>query len=240
MLSACTSGEPEDATQAAKTVTGAAGDPSMSTTDAAVPITTGDVEQRVFFNATLAKEAEAPNIKADVKKDSRGKFNMVTLDVYQPFPATLPILVRARSNQAWETTPVVCRAKVTIEGNPQALAEIQFVWGKEAKQQPHEVTADVMAALPTVPESVLVVLRADTLLLPPGTDPATVDPATATAPEASSTVLLSNPVRINFHNEPAPDTAAEAIPAPAPEAAVEPAPAPEATEPAEAPAAPAQ
>lgn len=206
-------------------------------------VTLGDVEQTVFINATIAEADRAPSVKVDEIEDRRKRVTLVTVDVYQPYPEDLPISYTVDSRRNWKETPVVVRGRFIFEGRPETFGDFHTLLGEFANRGEFTKTVDLMDHLPEVPETVLVLVRAEGLLMEPGTDEKAIDPATATVPEDRIANLMSNPIRINFHNEPMPVTAApETTPtspvgAPAP-AAPEAAPAPVAPEAAPAPAAP--
>jgi len=200
-----------------------------------IEVTAGDVEQKIYTNATIMEPDRGPTVKVDEVADARGRINLVTVDVYRPYPEQLPVTFRTVSMRNWMDTPVAIRGKVVAEGRPETFAETLVVYGKEAARNDLETKVDLMQALPEPPDTLLLLWKADAVLLPRGTDEATVDPATATASEERTTQLMSNAVRVNFHDEPAPGAGESAAPAPAPAAAApEPAPAP--VEPAPAPA----
>jgi hypothetical protein len=50
-----------------------------------------------------------------------------------------------------------------------------------------------------LPETTLVIAETDAVLLPPTTDLSTIDVATVQGTAQTQSVLLSNPIRINFH-----------------------------------------
>jgi hypothetical protein len=213
MLNACTDNGPADMTQAGKQATGAADDSKSVPRPAAMAdVTTGDVEQKVFINGTLAPGVVPDNIKVDEVKDPRGKFNLVNLDIYPPFPEHLNLQFEVKTTRNWEGTPLVLRCKATIEGKPEPIGGMEFVWSKDALRTPQSTSIDVMPALQPLPDTVLVAMRADALLMPTGTDATLLNASNATTPEDRTTGLISNPIRINFHKEAAPAASAAQTP----------------------------
>ena len=65
-----------------------------------------------------------------------------------------------------------------------------------AREEIANANIDVLGDLQEVPETMLVVVEAQAMLLPEETDVRALDPANTTAPPADTTKLLSNPVRI--------------------------------------------
>lgn len=163
-------------------------------------VTIGDVEQKVFISTTLE---EGPGFTAQEFVDPRSRVTMVTANVASPAPSHLNIVVRMKAERNFLDTPVVMRGKVVCDAVSEPLATFTRVFGQEAvKMDELVLTTDLMKALTDIPDTTLVTTEIDTLLLPKGTDEATVDPLTATTTPERRTTMLSNPVRINFADDP--------------------------------------
>jgi hypothetical protein len=90
----------------------------------------------------------------------------------------------------------VVRTKVFRDNTK--IDEFAVVLGADAMSKPFVQSLDVLSGLPAAPASLLVHAQADVILMPAGTDPATVDPKTAAAAADTTGAVLSNPMRINF------------------------------------------
>jgi hypothetical protein len=165
----------------------------------------GDAEQLSRIAATLAERSQSPLVEEKTMESPREEIVLSTVQVEQPFPAELWIKFSNRATQSFETQPIVVRARVFRDN--EEIGQYQTVLGKYATgwqqavdtpQLPLEFEFDVLAGLPALPDTMLVHVEAELSLMPPGTDEATLDPATATAAVDLVTVKRSNPVRINF------------------------------------------
>lgn len=182
------------------------------------PVNIGDVEQAVQIQVTLATEPLPPNYVQELMMDPRKDLNLARVTVSPPLPDALPVKVAITSRRGFPTTPVVLRLKAYAD--EREVGSYTAVLGKEADQNNLIWTVDPLAGVPGLPDSLLVLVKGEALLMPEGTDPATVDPATATVPpERHTSTVLSNPLRVTFEKGAASGgPAAPATPAPAPEA----------------------
>jgi hypothetical protein len=160
----------------------------------------GDVEQTIFIETNLAKEAQLQNIEARESKDARPKLNMLELRIHKPYPLELPFDVTARSSVDFTTCPVVIRVKILLDGIE--IGSFNGVVGKSPLVRTFAQTKiDILKGRVTLPKSMLLTVKADALLMPEGTDIATIDPVTATTTPERRTIILGNPVRIDFVEE---------------------------------------
>ena len=172
-------------------------------TGAAPPMSTpaedniGDLEQTVFVEAAVAEKSRGPNIETTPLVDSTGRMNLFTVDVSPPFPEELWLNVRVRARRSFPKNPGVLR--IAITDGDEILDTFGTVVGRTSTPSVREHSVNVLAARDTIPETMLITLDVEALLMPEGTDPDTVDPMTAEVPESRfSRALATPPVRINF------------------------------------------
>lgn len=166
----------------------------------------GDVEAQVRVEV-VPEFAEPPaNVDITLLADSRDHVNLVTVDVTPPHPPSFPLLVRIASDESFYETPVVLRGGVYVELPDSEEIEIDrfhYVLGEDAQLNTEERRLDLADHIKApYPATVLVVCRVPALLMPPGTDEEAIDPETAEVDEVRRSVLLSNPLRINFGEQP--------------------------------------
>lgn len=199
----------------------------------------GDVEQTLHVEVVLAPESALPNIGVRKTEDSRPRLNLLELNVNPPYPSDLNLIVQGRTSNDFSTSPVVIRMKLYLDDVE--VGSLNGVVGKAPFDTIFaQQTVDVWKDKTDLPKSMLVIARGEALLMPEGTDIATIDPATATTTPERIAQLMSNPVRINIRgdddtasDETAPSEATDssvdvppAEPAPAVDAVESPAPAP--------------
>lgn len=172
--------------------------PGVLESEPKAPLEVGAVEATVQLEATLAERSQAANVTAEEMVNARSVLDLTTITVSAPTPPDLWVKFKVKCNQDFPETPVVMRAKVLMEGKEvDSFARILA----DNVRDTEEHTMDVMAKVTDPPESLLLYAQAELLLLPEGTDPASVDPATASAPGERRGSVISNPVRINFVRE---------------------------------------
>jgi len=156
----------------------------------------GDVEASLRLEAKVGAASSGPSVKVDETLDFRQKLVMTTVDVAPPAPKEFRVTLTLTSSSAFNEAPVAVRAKVFRDE-----AEVGYfavALGADAMKRPFEHSVDVLAGLSSAPNTMLVHAEAEVILLPAGTDPATVDlKATKGTPDTTGS-LLSNPMRINF------------------------------------------
>lgn len=156
----------------------------------------GDIEASIKINAVLAGKSAAANVKADSLINERQELNMTTITVTPPAPAELWVTAVVRCRTGFGDTPVLLRAKVMRD--KQEIDSFAFILGADASAATHEYSVNALKDLPAAPETSLLHVQAEFLMFPNGTDPAAIDPATATLPEERIGHMMSNPVRINY------------------------------------------
>jgi hypothetical protein len=180
----------------------AAPDPSIMVKEG---IDIGDVEHGVRLEVTLPEDARPPQVQVEEMRDLKKDLNMVIVTLKDPALAALPVQVKIFAGADTSTQPVVLRGRVMRDNA--AIASFHTILSPAADRvvlldgQPFPdltFNCDTLKAMEPRPASYLIHVEADAFLMPAGTDPATLDAATATAVPTSTTTLLSNPVRVNL------------------------------------------
>lgn len=199
LLNGC---DPKPAAKATANGAAAAEDPTVLTKKG---LDIGDVEYNVRLEASILETARTPALKVEEMRSLKKDLNMVTVDVQEPVPATIPIYVRILANLDTAKQPIVLRGKVfrdtTVIGEfntvvSSAISRTLMMDGQPVPDWAFEV--DALKGLESRPESLLIHVESEALLMPLDTDPTTLDASTATTFPTSTTMLISNPVRINF------------------------------------------
>jgi len=154
------------------------------------------VEHALHLTGALAPQSEAANVTADEMVSARSFVNLTTITVAPPYPEALWVTFRVKSTANFPDAPVALRTRIHID--QEVVDTFSMVLGADATKTSKEQAIDVLAHVAAAPETMLVHARADAVLLPEGTDPASVDPDTVTAPPERTGTVMSNPVRINF------------------------------------------
>jgi hypothetical protein len=202
-------GDDEEPTEAAETPRVTAAEPGVRP----LAVNVGDVEAQFEILARLPEGWSHPRVETELFGDRRADVQYLRLRLLPPYPESLPVRFTLSGEEQFADTPVVFR--VDIERGDEVISEFNAVMGKDARTAIVEQTVDVMAGwTPPAGDSVLVMARAEALLMPEGTDETTINPGTATTTPARTTEVRSNPVRLQFVEAPAPEAAAPAEPAP--------------------------
>jgi hypothetical protein len=178
----------------------------------------GTVEQSVTIELSIAEVDLPQGVALEELRTPRRELTMVTASVPAPAPSQLIVSATVRSSTAFIQRPVAGRATIYREQGlggpgttPEPLGTFNFVLGRYANvtQLPDgtprrlpETQVDAFAGLQTPPDTMLLYAKAELIYLPEGTDEASVDPATATAAPADTTMRMSNPLRINIARAP--------------------------------------
>ncbi len=175
---------------------GPSGESGIVTSEPERGVNIVDVEYAVHIHGGLAKQSEAPNITVDKLVNARNYVDLATITVNPPYPEGLWVTFQTSSVEDFFDTPVALRAKVYVD--KKAVDSFTVTLGERLIGKTEGYSMDVLSKIEGVPETVLVYAQAEALLMPEGTDPASVDPETATAPPARTGTVISNPIRINF------------------------------------------
>ncbi len=167
----------------------------------------GDVEQSVLLSLTLASTLTGPNIRQELLRDPRQIINLARVSVKPPFPKELPILLTISSMRTFPDTPVVLRVRAFADERP--VGVFAAIAGRHDTGNRDVLwTFDPLKDVPAFPDTMLVRVEADALLMPAGTDPGSIDLQTATTSPERVTKLIGNPLRIQFHGNGAPEAPA--------------------------------
>ena len=221
-LTACDSGAPPspDDSAASRIADAVAGDQSVS--DPTVmevrdenSIDIGDVEQALNIVGTISQVSAAENIKEDVTQDRKKLVRAVHVEVSPPNPESLWIGVHVNSTREFVERPVVLDTNILVDG--EKIDSFTIVLWKEAYANSFQRDVDVLFGRSDVPESMLVTMESEALLLPEGTDPTKTDPYAVTDGQRT-TAIMHAPIRIDF-TAPGPKANAEESAPPSPEPA---------------------
>lgn len=157
----------------------------------------GDVEARIHVAGTLDEASRAENIEADEYTTPKGDLNMTTVTVKPPFPEQLQVRFSLKGNQRFAERPVALKG--AVYRNKERVKEISAVYADPADAPSFVFNA--LEGLETLPDSLLLHVRLQGVLMPKGTDPASVKPAEAAYTAEAAAHLISNPIRINFIQE---------------------------------------
>jgi len=157
----------------------------------------GDLEQAIMIEAAVTEKSQGPNIETSALVDATGRMNMFTVDVAPPFPKELWLNIKVRSRRAFAENPGVLR--IAIKDGEQVLDTFGTVIGKSVKPSVSEHSINALAARDSIPDTMLLSITVEALLMPEGTDPDTIDPMTAEVPEERYSLAVSTPpIRVNF------------------------------------------
>ena len=163
-----------------------------------LPINIGDVEALVYLYCDVPENlGDAENIDVERKNTRRYDLGMLTIDLYPPYPTSIPVRLWLEDKLRKQSVVVVLRGNILRDNEP--IQPVQFLLSKNSGHEADITQADPLANLDTVPETMLVHAAVDAVLLPETTDLSTVDIATVQGTSETQSVLLSNPIRINFH-----------------------------------------
>ncbi len=160
----------------------------------------GDVEAQVRIAGTLKEEAQTAGVEVNEFTTPKGDLNMTTVTLHPPYPRELPVRFRVVARQDFKTRPVALKG--ALFRNDAQLTEVSGVLTGRAGAPVFDI--DALQGIDTPPDSLLLHVRLNALLLPEGTDPTTVDPGALEYPPDHTAHLISNPVRINFSQEGSP------------------------------------
>lgn len=159
----------------------------------------GGIETHTYIEARVDTSSVPANVTVDELVNRRYRVNLVSVDVPPPLPERLPVNVALVVGDDLSQAPFI--ARYTVYRNDEMLGEGSLVAGQHGAYTLEGSPYDVLAGLDTVPEDMLVFVKADLFMLPPGTDPQSVDPATFDMSSLQQGTTQSNPVRIYFSGD---------------------------------------
>lgn len=202
----------------------------------------GDVEATVNIEVTI-KEEDVPlgSSVDELRAQYHKKLTATTAEIKGLAPTSLMTNIFLKTKTDFSYTPVVIRGKMlreieigkrdviytfstvidgpTIPGSGVPVTPGDYTW---------EFKVDAFQGLASLPETMLLHVEVEAILLEPETDPATLDLETFAGSIDNAGYLLSNPLRINYVPAVGKATEAPATEAPATEAPATEAPATEA------------
>ncbi|HOT50072.1 MAG TPA: hypothetical protein P5318_13020 [Candidatus Hydrogenedentes bacterium] len=170
--------------------------PTTETKEPPRPIDIGDVEAALRIIPAVAAESAGPGVHVEEMKDTQGHVLMASANVSPPRPAQFWVTFRLVGVRLIERVPVAVRVRILRDKQP--IAEFATFFDPGWYNNPHEQRFDVLTGLDSAPSTLLVHAEADLIMLPPGTETATVDPATVTGEPDMTGVVIGSPMRINF------------------------------------------
>lgn len=155
----------------------------------------GDVVAHLELAVALDVRSNLPSLKNTESLTKKDILAMVIIDVSPPIPEELWMGVRVISGKNFPGTLVLVKGSIFVEGKE--VGSFAHVMGAEAREQTMLTTFDLMEVLDEVPETLLIHATAKVSVFE-GDDESAIDPATAVAPAGKTSVIESNPARINF------------------------------------------
>lgn len=200
-LAACSAPEPAPASASPETES-----ESTSTTQVVQPVDIGDADQGIWLHLQLGTDTVNADVTQDIGMDQARKIYLVTAQVRGELPAVFNLDTSVYLARQFPRDPVSVRPVLTIEaeypdGREKAVKTLPLKPLVVANQTP---TVDIVEKVNLLehldgkPTTMLLITKAEIVLHEHGTDPNTVDPATATGPPERTGFIQSNPLRINF------------------------------------------
>jgi len=159
------------------------------------PVDVGDAEAALRITLTIPKPVPQ-NLNVEELRDMRGDLNMLTVNVAPPHPQKLDVALTVTSSKPFAERPLLVRVSVLRDG--QAIEAQTTTVSDDAQKNPFSYTFDAMKGLTAAPASMLLHAQAEIIMLPAGTDVASIDPATVSGTPETTGSKVSNPLRINF------------------------------------------
>lgn len=162
------------------------------------PLDIGDIEQGIHFNILLSDRSESAHVSVDAKEDLLFRTKLAHVRVEPPFPEELWFNTTLRCRNDLKGNPVVLRGRYLLDG-ARELKTFSMIYAEKGENDIELEPVEVLHAYEEPPDSVLLTLEVEALLMPPDTDPATVDAVTATtSPDRISSAMSATVVRIDF------------------------------------------
>ena len=170
--------------------------------------------KRSASSSTVADRSRGALVEVNDVITLKKTLTMCVATIRPPYPPQLwlKVQIKVPRGKGFGKCPVAVRGAVLRDDTPiqdfgAVVAEEVIITEPEsgARLSPDTFEVNALAGLEAPPETMLIHARAEALLMPEGTDVASVDPETVRVDPGDTTTLLSNPVRINF----APEAAAQ-------------------------------
>lgn len=155
----------------------------------------GDVEQALRIIGVLSGLSTSETIVEDTLVDGRDRVRAVNIEVNPPNPDVLWIAVRVSCSREFIERPVVLDTKILADG--ELIDSFTIVLSEMAHKNTFQRDVEVLFGRDEIPETMLITMESEALLLPEGTDLAVTDPYTVTEGERTK-AIAHTPVRIDF------------------------------------------
>ena len=181
--------------------TGSTSGTSTANAEPVAPIDPGDIETQVFLEAIIDEAAVPPTVKVEKLESAKKHVSLETVTVIAPFPTELPMIFRVVSDKAFPEIPFVVHAKIFRDKeqiktfNTVVLPDPPTT---QAAPKPFEFRTNILEGISAPPNTMLVTVQAEVILLKKGTPLNTINPETIQSTDGQTGSLLGNPVRINF------------------------------------------
>lgn len=155
----------------------------------------GDVEQALNVVGVLSDISKSENVVENIIQDGRKRVRAVNIEVNPPNPDGLWIAIRVDSTREFLERPVVLDTKILVDG--ELMDSFTLVLWEKANKNKFQRDVEILFGRDEIPETLLVTMESEALLLPEGTDLTVTDPYSVT--EGQRTKAIANsPVRIDF------------------------------------------
>ena len=158
-------------------------------------INVGDVEQALRVIGVLSGLSTSENIVEETLVDGRDRVRAVNIQVNPPNPDSLWIAVRVSCSREFIERPVVLDTRVLVDG--ELMDSFTIVLSEQANKNSFHRDVEVLFGQDEIPETMLVTMESEALLLPEGTDLSVTDPYTVTEGDRTK-AIAHTPVRIDF------------------------------------------
>lgn len=172
------------------------GPPVSSGASASHEADIGDVETSLEYKAVMPEDFEAANVAVEELVNMKKGLDMVTATIEPPAPSEFWVDFVVESKTSFDKFPVVFRGEVTR--NKKRVASYSAILGADAKETPHVFRFNAFEGLTDPPEKMVLHAQAAVIMLPNGTDPATIDPAQVAGTSSTTGAALSNPFVIRI------------------------------------------
>ncbi|MCL4217866.1 MAG: hypothetical protein KJ052_12785 [Candidatus Hydrogenedentes bacterium] len=168
----------------------------------------GDLEVTAVMHLVLSGTSTTKTVQADTLLTATDVVTMQTVSISKPYPESLMIDLQKKITSDFSVQPGIIRGEIMrqVDDKPEKekIEDVLIVLGKKSGLE-HVLAFDAFKGLDQYPETMLITLEGEGVLLDEGEDIEAVDPMTVTAPPERMTRALSvNPLRINFVDGSAP------------------------------------
>ncbi len=170
-------------------------DPTVMDVHDESAIDVGDVEQAIRIVGRVSQISASDNIIENAITDGRDRVRIVNVEVNPPNPDTLWIGVRVDCTREFVERPVILDTKILVDGT--LMDSFTVVMAANAQKNMFQKDVEVLFGRDDIPETMLVTMESEALLLPEGTDLTTIDPYSINEGQRTKAIAYT-PVRIDF------------------------------------------